>query len=248
MRLYIRVALCCIIVLAQAPVKAMEPDTGSGSFWSLITHPVVLVPAGFLGGYYASAVWQQQIAKKRAKADTKARVQELITQDSTQEMLNVQLLQHSYTGCTKSVASLLEHGAQPLMPATLSDGTRGIPLYEAAKHNHKEFIQLCKEKDVLLFSEKWHIANVLLIAAEHGAESVVHYLVEDDQFVFNINCRDQGGQTPLFKAVAGGWHPLTDFLLKKGALPSIVDNVGKKPIDYATKNYIKQLFEGVGID
>ncbi|XP_066588622.1 ankyrin repeat domain-containing protein 16-like isoform X2 [Prorops nasuta] len=149
--------------------------------------------------------------------------------------------------CTKNVSeackcieTLLDANANP----QLRNKDGWTPLLLVSRSGDAEGFKLLMNKSSELLVDKskngrtaWHIA------AFHGHRNIIDQLMES--IPWNINVRDSSGSTPLHESVKNKDFSIFYHLIKLGADPKAVDNVGQTILHLAALTGNKNVIEYV---
>ena len=132
-------------------------------------------------------------------------------------------------GHEQVVRLLLEHGAKTEAQHNVNNTT---PLYMAAQNGHERIVQLLlgSNAKVDVMEKSGYGATPLLSAASKGYERIVQLLQDAGA---ELGTRDNYGRTVLHVATQAQQPAMIEFLIARGADPSIKDNMGNLASDYA---------------
>uniref|UniRef100_A0ABD2WX65 Uncharacterized protein n=1 Tax=Trichogramma kaykai TaxID=54128 RepID=A0ABD2WX65_9HYME len=139
----------------------------------------------------------------------------------------------------KMLFELSDSKYQPLQ-VNVQDKYNETPLHKALLYGHRKLVEFLLRRDA-----NPHLANVAGLTSLHvicGGKrddySLAKMLFELSNQKYQpeqIDARTNLGSTPLNLAVPVGHKNLVQFLLRKGADPSIADNEGCTPLHYACR-------------
>ena len=83
-------------------------------------------------------------------------------------------------------------------------------------------------------SSQWGKTTFLHIASRHGLLSIIEAMIRSGE-AFDVNSKDEGGQTALFWAARKGKEAVIQLLIKQGAEVDLKDNEGRTPLSWAAQ-------------
>lgn len=144
-------------------------------------------------------------------------------------------------GSIAAAHTLISAGAY----ANASDAHGGSPLLAAAEKgdatlvNRLLLLKADVEKKTYAFHKR---VTALMQSAQNGHTAVVNLLIAAQA---TVNTPDIERLTALHKAVLNGHSGVIETLLAAGANPHKRDAYGKRPIDYATSDEIRELLRNI---
>lgn len=94
-------------------------------------------------------------------------------------------------------------------------------LWEATWKNYETMVKLLVEKKANLQHADFQHRTPLHEAAFYGHMNLVVYFLDNGH---EIDCKDDFGQTPLFRACDGGRIEIVEHLMKRKADPNLIDS------------------------
>ena len=157
-----------------------------------------------------------------AALTSSAQIKELLLKESAKWQRDFPLHRAVRKNDVSAARALVAAGAD-VNEGLLSDGR--TPLIDAARFNKKEAVEFLLENgaDVNKASYQGYTPLHWTVLQSDGKLSMVKRLVEAGA---NVNALDEKGNTPYYYAVKYKHFAMSDYLLKKGANPSIKNKEG----------------------
>lgn len=144
-----------------------------------------------------------------------------------QRTKNTPLILAMANGNRECAQILLDHGADLNMP----NGFGWMPIHEACQQGWEDWVEKTLSNSMNISDRRdRQEATPLLIAVQHGHESIAYRLVASES---NVNAQNEQGVSPLMLAIERQSASLVKHMMENKGDPSLKDGTGRSGFDRA---------------